>query len=177
MIKNKESKIISFFVITLLLTIIPLAIASPNLFDEIKTVSGLTFFDNTTPNPPEINGPMNGKAGTFYDYTFTLTDPDEDDTLTILEVDFGNTVEGSIKRTCEQPWVSGTEITITHQWEEQGNYSIIARVLDVNDDWSEWSDPFLVSMPKIKSLQSPFQNFLENHPYLLILLQQLLRFH
>ena len=175
--KNKVSKITSFIVITLLLTIIPLAIASPNQHDEIKTLNEITFFDNTPPNPPEINGPMNGKAGTYYDYIFTLTDPDEDDTLSILEVDFGNVLGGSVKRNCEQPWINGTEITITHQWEEQGNYSIIARVLDVNGDWSEWSDPFEVSMPKIKPFQSPLQNFLENHPYLHLLLEKILRFH
>jgi len=34
---------------------------------------------NAPPNTPIINGPINGKAGTKYDYTFVSIDPDGDD--------------------------------------------------------------------------------------------------
>lgn len=45
------------------------------------------------------------------------------------------------------PWESGKVINISHVWNETGDYSITARVQDVNGDWSEWSDPFEVTMP------------------------------
>ena len=41
---------------------------------------------------------------------------------------------------------------------------------------SEWSDPLEVSMPKIKSVNTPIIQFLENHPILLILFQKFLHF-
>mgnify|MGYP003565638347 CR=1 FL=1 len=34
---------------------------------------------NDPPNTPTVNGPLNGKAGTPYNYTFSAIDPDGDD--------------------------------------------------------------------------------------------------
>ena len=39
---------------------------------------------------------------------------------------------------------------------------------------SEWSDPLMVAMPKNKAINSPFLQFLENHPFIFPLLRQLL---
>ena len=54
-----------------------------------------------------------------------------------------------------------------------GSYGITARVEDVSGEWSEWSDPLSVTMPRNRAINTPFQWFLQQHP---ILYQLLLRF-
>lgn len=102
---------------------------------------------NQPPNPPIIDGPTSGRIRTEHFYTFTTIDPDGNMLMT-LEINWG---EGVIDReggeSCANPWESGREIQISHRWNSTGNYSITARVQDVNGDWSDWSDPFEIKMP------------------------------
>jgi len=67
---------------------------------------------------------------------------------------------------------SGEEITLTHIWDEQGNYIIKAKAKDVYGLESDWAT-LEVSMPKNKII-NPFERFLENHPYMFPLIRQLL---
>ncbi len=103
--------------------------------------------DNTPPNPPLIEGPTNGIIKEIYTYNITLTDPDEDDFLLRLEIDFG---DGVLQEDCgcATPWENGIIIKIEHSWKKQGNYEIKARVSDVHNSWSEWSEPIPVTMPR-----------------------------
>lgn len=149
--KNYTLTIILFITIILILPTITIAASNQNTLRHFNSnTKTISFNDNTPPNPPIISGPSSGKIGINYDYTFTLTDND-DDFLTILEVDFGNEIEGVIKKNCEKPWENGTIIAMTHKWTETGEYSITARVMDSNGAWSNWSEPLQVSMPKTKS--------------------------
>jgi hypothetical protein len=116
---------------------------------------------NNPPNPPLIDGPTSGRINKDYVYTFTLTDPDEDDYLTVLEVDFENDVQTAVKRTCERPWENGTIITIEHNWETKGEYNIKARVMDSIGEWSNWSEPLIVSMPKQRTT-NPFWDIVKS---------------
>lgn len=101
--------------------------------------------ENTPPDPPEINGPTEGKISELQRYDFFLTDPDNDQLLRI-EVDFGDEI--LVERCgCDKAWNNGTIIDINHIWEEQGNYTVTARVMDTNNAWSEWSEPLIVTMP------------------------------
>jgi hypothetical protein len=106
-----------------------------------------TINDNTPPNPPVIEGPISGKINEFYTYSITITDPDEDDYLLKLEVDFG---DGIIVEDCGcgSLWNNGEIIEIEHSWKKQGTYQIKARVADENNYWSEWSEPIPVTMPR-----------------------------
>ena len=54
------------------------------------------------------------------------------------------------------------------------DHLIQVKAKDVYGAESEWSDPLPVSMPKNKAINTPFLNFLENHPNLFPLLRQLL---
>lgn len=103
--------------------------------------------DNTPPNPPKIDGPTSGKTREIYSYNITLTDPDEDDYLSRLEVDFG---DGVIVEDCgcNKPWENGEVVTIENSWKRAGTYEIKARVADVYNEWSEWSHPMPVTMPR-----------------------------
>ncbi len=97
--------------------------------------------DNNPPNPPMITGFKSGIIGEEYMFNVILTDPDEDDILKNLEVDFG---DGNFYENCGcgLPWHNGTSLDISHKWDESGRYEIIARVQDDDFVWSNWSDPF-----------------------------------
>jgi hypothetical protein len=109
--------------------------------------------DNTPPNPPVIDGPKSGDIKEYYVYYFTLTDPDEEDYLSKLEVDFG---DGVIVEDCgcNVPWENGITVEVENMWKKSGDYEIKARVADVYNYWSEWSEPYPVSMPRIRLFQN-----------------------
>jgi hypothetical protein len=122
------------------------------LFSLIGSASGLNitlFDDNTPPNPPVIVGPTNGKIKEHYLYNITITDPDEDNKLLKLEVDFG---DGIVQEDCgcDTPWENGEVIQMEHVWKKEGNYEVTGRVADENNEWSQWSEPIIVTMPKNK---------------------------
>ena len=178
MVYNQKFKIISIMIIVFLIPSSTFAIATTSnlnfLNSEIR-LNHINYIDeNTPPNPPIINGPTTGKSGTLYYYSFTLSDIDEGDFLTILEVNFENSIESVIKKNCERPWYNGTIISMQHQWKENDNYSITARVMDSNGEWSNWSEPFEISMSKNKIFNFQLFQFLENHPQLFPLLQKLM---
>jgi len=108
--------------------------------------------DNNPPNPPVITGPQTGNIDEIIVYKFYISDPDVDDQLFQLEINFGD--ELIIER-CDtgecKPWRNGETVEIEYIWRETGIYNITARVMDVYGEWSDWSDPLVVSMPKIKS--------------------------
>jgi len=126
--------------------------------------------DNTAPNPPIIDGPTSGNINKFYSYFFTITDPDTDDRLYMMQIDFG---EGEILDVtphdcdCGDFWENGARVQKDNLWREQGLYEITARVQDVYGEWSEWSEPYPVSMPRVRLINSQlFQRFIELFPIL-----------
>jgi len=110
------------------------------------------LYDNFPPYPPTISGPKSGKLGEIYTYQVTVSDPDEDDGLLKLEIDFG---QGSLYEDCgcSSIWENGEVLEIPYKWTKTGEYGITARVMAVNGDWSDWSEPLVVSMPRSRPLQ------------------------
>ena len=117
---------------------------------------------NNPPNPPTITGTINGKAGTEYEYSLTTTDPDND--AVQYYIDWG---DGTY-----EDWFGAA--TAKHIWSAEDDYTIKAKAKDTYDAESDWST-LEVSMPKNKAINTPFLNFLENHPHLFPRLRQLLR--
>ena len=132
--------------------------------------------DNTPPNPPEITGPLSGMIRKTYEYQLTLTDPDDGDVMFNLEIDFGEGIKYE-DCGCGKSWQNGTVLEVSNQWKNVGNYEITARVQDAYGEWSEWSEPLSISMPRIKDrlINSLYLRLSEQHPHLLPLLRQLLR--
>ena len=132
--------------------------------------------DNNPPNPPKIEGPTSGKIGETYTYEITLTDPDQDDIMFNLEVDFGDEII-DYDCGCGKSWQSGTVLAVSHKWKNTGSYGITARVEDASGEWSEWSDPLtvIVTMPRNRAVNNPILNFLEQYPILYQLLQRFLK--
>jgi hypothetical protein len=77
------------------------------------------------PSAPVITGETNGAAGTSYDYDFTATDPDGDDVQYYIDWGDDNTEWTSFA-------ASGTPVTASHTWDEQGDYIITAKAKDIN---------------------------------------------
>ena len=125
----------------------------------MAALTARAIVDNTPPNPPDITGPNSGRIGTSYLYKVIVTDPDENDELLKLEMDFG---DGTITETCgcSKLWENGEILNISHQWKKPGNYQITARVMDVNGAWSEWSEPLTVSLPRSQSFTLHFQELI-----------------
>jgi len=142
-----------------MLMIFPVVTASEAIENNLNVVKKInsTFLsvnNNNPPNPPKIEGPLSGKIGKTYVYNITLTDPDEDDQMFFLEVDFGKGIEYE-DCGCGRSWQNGTVLELPCQWKNVGNYRITARVQDGSGEWSEWSDPLFVSMPKNKKINDP----------------------
>ena len=123
--------------------------------------------ENNPPEKPTINGPTSGKSGEEYTYTAVSTDPDGD--MIRYKWDWG---DGNISYTHHMN--SGTTYSASHTWENKGTYEVKVQVADIKWVDSEWSDPLVVSMPKNKAINTPFLQFLAQHPHLFPLLRQLL---
>ena len=108
---------------------------------------------NNPPNKPTITGPNNGKTGESYTYTIAASDSDGDDIS--YYVDWG---DGS-NSGWQGPYESGTSITLSHTWNEDGTYRIKAKAKDTNNIESEWAT-LEVSMPKQKIFHHPILTWL-----------------
>jgi len=106
---------------------------------------------NQPPTNPTIAGPKQGNPGIEYTYTFQATDPNHDQLY--YYIDWGdNNHEEWIG-----PYTSNQEITLNHIWTEKGNYVIKAKVKDIFDDESDWTQ-LAITMPTIQQktkLQTP----------------------
>ena len=108
---------------------------------------------NEPPNPPTISGPTTEDPGVEIQYTFTLTDPDEDDMY--LWIDWGDGLTDGWLGTYE----NGEEVIVSHTYDEPGFYDITAQGRDVNYNVGEWSEPYTVAIgnmaPEKPTIQGP----------------------
>jgi len=129
-------------------------------------VAKLSDGSNQPPNAPVINGPTSGNPGTSYTYIFTSIDPDGDDVK--YHIVWG---DGNSDTTGFNP--SGTDVMVSHTWATKGTYTIKATAEDTNGLIGP-EGTLSVTMPRTRAIQTPFLQFLENHPILFQLLQRLL---
>ena len=139
---------------------------------ESRTFLGTLFEpeDNQPPNKPEApTGNDSGIPGEDIEYRCKKTSDPDGDELTYL-FDWGDGTDSGWL-----PKSMGTTVKLSHNWTEEGNYEVKVKAMDIYGRESEWSDPLSVTMPRNKVINRPFLNFLENHPSLFPLLQELLR--
>jgi parallel beta-helix repeat protein len=112
---------------------------------------------NLPPNKPSINGPISGKPGVEYDYSFVTHDPDDDDVKYVI--DWYTTGEF-----IETAWYeSGEKIILPHTW-QKGTFIISARAIDSYGGESEWGT-LTVTIPRYKSTDNIlFWRLLERFP-------------
>ncbi|UCF50558.1 MAG: hypothetical protein JSU91_03505 [Thermoplasmatales archaeon] len=126
--------------------------ADPNDFNDSLEVN--------EPNIPTIKGPTVGKKGIKYDYKFSSNDPQNDDVF--YYVIWGDEQNGK--------WIgsysSGEEVTFSHIWDKNGEYTIMAKARDTSGAESDWGN-FDITIPRSRSIyHSLFLRLLEQYPIL-----------
>ncbi len=105
---------------------------------------------NLPPDTPSINGPSSGLVDENLEISFETSDPDNDDVY--YYIDWGDQTNTG----WFGPYDSGEEITLLHNWDEQGEYDILAKAKDIHNDESSWSNPFTVEIEEDINLESTF---------------------
>lgn len=87
---------------------------------------------NQPPTQPAIQGTLKGKPGVVYLYKFSSIDPEAD--LVFYYIDWGDGTSSE----WIGPFTSGTQIEVSHQWNEQGTYLLKAKAKDAHGYESDW---------------------------------------
>ena len=136
-------------------------------YRAIGRLRALGELDPNAPLEPVIDGPKKIKTHEEYNYTFKTTSP--------LGKNFCFWIEWGDMGLEEWlgPYVSGTEITVSHKWVRgTGSFKIMVKAKDVDERWGPWSE-FEVKF-KSKSIDnSLLLRFLERYPLLQTLLMRL----
>ena len=98
----------------------------------------LINYENQPPTVPNISGPQFGNVGVIYEYIFVAEDLEDNEIF--YYIDWGDDTYDD----WFGPYPSGQEATATHAWNLEGDYEIIAKAKDINDNEGNWSDPFVV---------------------------------
>jgi hypothetical protein len=126
-----------------------------------------TEIDNNPPNKPTIIGPSGGLPFVPYSFSFRSVDPDGDDVSYYIDWGDGKTTYWTTYQS------SGSPYTESHSWMGIATFTIRAKTKDINGIESEWAE-HKITIPKNKVINKPILNFLQSHPSLFPLLQQLL---
>jgi hypothetical protein len=125
--------------------------------------------ENFPPGAPTIIGETEGKVGVEYEYTFNAVDPDGDDVKYFVDWDDGDPEETGFNP-------SGDDVKLKNTWNSKGTYTITAYAEDTNGlVGPEGTLIVIIKKGKSRAINTPFQWFLEQHPYLFPILRHLLR--
>ena len=118
------------------------------------------------PEPPK--GDESGLPGEDKEFTVTKTSDPEKNKISYI-FDWGDGTQSL--------WLYKTMGTIksSHNWTERGTYNVRVKARDIYGAESEWSDPLVVTMPRVKIINRSLLNFLEDHPILSLILQKLIQ--
>ena len=140
--------------------------------DNYPLMEPYTGFDPDAPDAPEIYGPLSGKVGVEYNYTFVATDPNDDDVY--YYITWG---DGTFEKWIG-PFGSGEEVILSHTWTEKSSYCITAQAKDTNGLIGPWGT-LMVTMPRNKNriinFNSLFLRLFEQFPNIFLILRHLLR--
>jgi hypothetical protein len=129
----------------------------------------VTITDNNPPNTPDISGSAEGTPGNQYLYNILTVDPEGQNIYYF--VDWGdNTTTGWLG-----PYVSGTEIHVTHSWAAEGTYTIKAKAKDTMDAESAWGTLDVVMPTEYKfSFNAFLEHLLGMFPHMFPILRHLM---
>ena len=126
---------------------------------EFATGNGV----NQPPATPTISGPLIGKIGNTYNYTFTTTDPEGSNVF--YYIDWGDATNSS----WIGPYQSGEQILVSHTWTKRGIYTVKAKAKDLYGAESDWGSQKII-MPS-DTIQTPlrliqfFERLFERFPH------------
>ena len=123
-------------------------------------------FSTRFPCKPDVVGPSSGSINK--EHTFTASTTDNEGEKYDWFFDWGDDTNSGWLG----PYSPGEEVNASHTWTKRGDYEIWVRY---KEDWTMSERTILeVSMPKNKAINTPFLNFLEQHPYLFPILRSIL---
>jgi len=98
---------------------------------------------NQPPNLGNITGPTHGYVGVLYNFTLTVTDPNNDQVYVRWNWGDGNISDWL------GPFASGETINASHAWMAPGTYNIKIQAKDSNGAESDWSTPVQITIDEI----------------------------
>ena len=138
-------------------------------YDTWIDATFLTFGrDNYPPNAPVIVGPHKLKPNEEGTFTVSATDPDGDDVK--YHIDWG---DGDFETTGFNS--SGDDVIVKHTWNNRGTYIIRAKAEDEFGLVGPESTFVIGITNKTRAINTPFQWFLQQHPYLFPILRLLMQ--
>ena len=106
-----------------------------------ETIYKLDITPNDPPNKPsKPQGPAKIGAGTSKQYSTSATDPEGDQVQYRFNWGDGETSDWSSLVD------SGTSVTMSHTWDDPGNYEIKSQAKDSNGEKSVWSDTLAIEV-------------------------------
>ena len=121
------------------------------------------------PTTPAITGPINGIVGWTYDYRFVSQNPRCD--CLVYIVDWGDNTPLESSGLVED---SPIKTRLGHSWSQTGTYIIRAKTISLCCGESDWGT-LTITIPRNKSINTQFLQFLHNHPNLFPILRLLLQ--
>jgi hypothetical protein len=142
-----------------------------------STILGFTLYgdpaldlypiSNPPAKPDNLEGTTSGRINIKHLYKISSIDPDGDQIRYLFDWGNGN-------KTITDYYPTGETVKISYKWNEQGRFKIKVRAQDEHGVWSDWSDSLIVLMTKTKICNTPIQKFLENHPFMNLLLNRII---
>jgi hypothetical protein len=117
-----------------------------SLFGSLSNTIVVTG-ENNPPLAPEIDGPDKGIPDTEYTYVLNAIDPEDDDVRYHIDWDDGDTEITSYSS-------SGTDLSVSHNWSEEGTYTITVQAEDINGLLSSEST-LKVKIPRVRASHNP----------------------
>jgi len=113
---------------------------------KTKTVNIL----NNPPSPPNIDGPSTGTVNHVYIFSLgSITDPEGDSLYCQWDWGDGNITDWL------SPYPSGSTISSSYAWNNQGVYAMKARVKDIYGAMSNWSESHIITIAPNKPPDTP----------------------
>ena len=137
---------------------------------DIDAIQHIIPFINNPPSITEIDGPITGKPGMEYTYTFYTEDPEGDNVSYYVEWGDGTNSGWT------DYYESGGKLTINHSWNKIDHYPIRCKAKDIYNFESNWSDyPIEISRNKafifnLNLLNWLFERFTNTFPLIIYLL-------
>jgi hypothetical protein len=129
----------------------------------------VTITDNNPPNIPEITGPSEGTPGNQYLYNIVTIDLDGHNIYYFVDWGDNTTTEWL------GPYISGTEIHVTHSWAEKGTFTVKAKAKDTMNAESDWGTIQVVMPTEYRfSFQTFLQHLFETFPHIFPILRHLM---
>jgi hypothetical protein len=131
----------------------------------VTIVNNEELSNNNTPNTPTLTGPRLGILNKKYNFTVSITDPDNEQVW--YWIDWGDGTNTSWKG----PFVSGTSITESHIWKTKEKFTIKAKARDIHNAESDWVTlsvimPYSLNKPLPQFFERLFQRFPNAFPIL-----------